>query len=367
MNAREWVEKSRQRILAEDFEPVPFASLEDELKELHLELTYACNLKCRMCDIWGRYAQDRDLHGREMSVDEILASIGASTLLRTVSLVILSGGEPFLKQDFTRLVAGVLDLPDATVGILSNLYNCGVTRTRLAEIKTATGLQRVWIGTSLDGLERGHNDTRGASDAFEKFNETLGMLRAEFSEVPVTVNYTLTTDNYSELFETYRYCRERQLSMSVQFPVPWDDAETFSFRDGMMAEIEEQVMRVVEAEVKDHESGLIGESALMGKVFYLSGLLDYQRHPRRVFDKCVSGRRFAAVSPEGDVYFCPILKNSSVGNLRERPFDEIWAGIEARDLRGMVDAGACHCWLNCTIYPNINEALVSRPRDGANR
>jgi MoaA/NifB/PqqE/SkfB family radical SAM enzyme len=83
-----------------------------------------------------------------------------------------------------------------------------------------------------------------------------------------------------------------------------------------------------------------------------------------VFRKCVAGRRFAAFSPEGFVYFCPILKNSTVGCLTDTPFDQIWTGAQAEILRQRIDVGACHCWLNCTIYPNADE-MILRQRKAA--
>jgi radical SAM protein with 4Fe4S-binding SPASM domain len=360
LNAREWVEESRAQILSEGAEFKPFGSPEDELKELHLELTYACNLRCRMCDIWGRYAKDHTLPRRELTVQQILGHIAQSSLLARVRLVIVSGGEPFLKPGFSDLVAGVIEMLPATVGILTNLYNTGLIKSRLSEIKTRSGLDKIWLGTSLDGLEAAHNNTRGADDAFARFNLTLGMIRDQYPEIPVTANYTLTSDNYRDIYETYQFCRERRVSMSVQFPVSWPDAESFVFDASAMAEIERQLLLVIEDEAKDFETGRISRHTMLAKTFYISGLLDYQRDPRRVFRKCVAGRRFAVFSPEGHVYVCPILKNATIGSLSDQPFDRIWAGAEAESLRRRIDAGNCHCWLNCTIFPNADEALSCR-------
>jgi MoaA/NifB/PqqE/SkfB family radical SAM enzyme len=38
---------------------------EEELEELHLELTYACNLKCRMCDIWNKSKREPKIARQE--------------------------------------------------------------------------------------------------------------------------------------------------------------------------------------------------------------------------------------------------------------------------------------------------------------
>ena len=50
MRVKEWIEQSRAEILPYSEKEPRFGTLQEELKELHLELTYTCNFKCRMCD-----------------------------------------------------------------------------------------------------------------------------------------------------------------------------------------------------------------------------------------------------------------------------------------------------------------------------
>jgi radical SAM protein with 4Fe4S-binding SPASM domain len=332
--------------------------LEEELKELHLELTYACNLKCRMCDIWSKSRREPKISRQEMSCEEIVQYVQQSKLLRNINGLVLSGGEPFLKKGLVELAAYFLNnFPKASVGILSNFYNAQLTYNSLKEIQKKSEIKRLWIGTSLDGMEKWHDNTRGMPGAFRHFNETLQLMRMEFPTIPVSVNFTLTTDNYHDLFSVYRFCRANNMFFSAQFPVPWKDAEIFTFPEKQMFEIEQQIFKIIEDEIVDYESGNIHEITLLSKLFYLQGMIDYQHNPRRVFKKCIGGRKFATFSPEGKVYSCPILKRMVLGNLREQPFDEIWTSAVAKKLRENIDQGFCHCWLNCTIYPNANEAL----------
>jgi radical SAM protein with 4Fe4S-binding SPASM domain len=150
------------------------------------------------------------------------------------------------------------------------------------------------------------------------------------------------------------------MDLSVQFPVPWEGAENFTFTAEQLDGIEILLKKMMADAVADFEAGKMDERGLMAKLFYLDGLTDYQRNPRRVFDRCVAGRRFVNISPEGKVYFCPCLKHILIGDLREKPFDDIWLGREATMLRKKIDRRFCHCWLNCTIYPNASEALEEK-------
>jgi radical SAM protein with 4Fe4S-binding SPASM domain len=300
---------------------------------------------------------------KEMSVEELVDYIEESRILKKVITgIIISGGEPFLKKGFEEFCMYFLKyFPVVNIGILSNLYNGSLIVSKLKSLNSF--IDRIWIGTSLDGLGRFHDNTRGVNGAFDKFQESLSLLRKTFPGLPIVVNYTLTTDNYHDIYETYKFCKSHSLDLSIQFPVPWEGAEIFTFTNQQIAEIESLVMRVIEDHIREYEYSKINEKELMAKVFYLSGLIDYQKNPRRIFKRCVAGRRFTTISPEGKVYFCPILKNNIIGDLRDRPFDEIWMGKEARRLRKRIDRGFCHCWLNCTIYPNAMEALEAEKRD----
>lgn len=357
MNVHEWIVRSK-KMVTEGADKLPgFDTPANEFQELHIELTYACNLRCRMCNVWGIYGNDRLMPKKEMSVEELVDYIDESRILKRTGGVVISGGEPFLKKGFEELCKYFMThYQNLRVGILSNLYHHELILRKLKALEPY--MNRLWIGTSLDGLDELHNDTRGVKDAFSHFLTSLGLLKATFPQLPLVVNYTLTTDNYRGIFDAHKFCRERGLDLSIQFPVPWKGAEIFTFSENQLREIEDHLMKIMEDAVRDHESNKMDDKGLMAKLYYLSGLMDYQRNPRRVFERCVAGRRFTSISPEGKVYFCPILKNMTVGDLRDSPFDEIWNGKEARGLRKRIDKGFCDCWLNCTIYPNASESLA---------
>lgn len=66
---------------------------------------------------------------------------------------------------------------------------------------------------------------------------------------------------------------------------------------------------------------------------------------------CSAGRGAAAVSPRGDVYACVAIKVAA-GNVREKPFGEIWFSNEGilGSLRGITVAGLKSC-ANCEDRP----------------
>ena len=117
-------------------------------------------------------------------------------------------------------------------------------------------------------------------------------------------------------------------------------------------------------EEKLAESGNV--RSVLPEIFYLDGNVKYHRNPHRVFPACAAGSEFVTISPLGEVYFCPPLKRTTVGDLRKEPFDKIWTSQNARKLRRWISKGKCHCWLNCTVFPNVRRALLTDPHEPTN-
>ncbi|GAG15331.1 unnamed protein product, partial [marine sediment metagenome] len=56
----------------------------DDPQELHIELTYRCNSRCIMCDLWDYYKRFPDLEKKELTFDEIRRFVEESRYLRNV-------------------------------------------------------------------------------------------------------------------------------------------------------------------------------------------------------------------------------------------------------------------------------------------
>ena len=134
------------------------------VRELHIELTHRCNLKCVMCEHWEMEHLDPGSVKREMDLAKIKALVSGSRTLDGVTGVAVTGGEPWLRADFVDIVAFLCErFPAASVIVLSNFWNTGHIRLKLNELK-ARGA-RLRLGSSLDGLEKTHDAVRGEKGA----------------------------------------------------------------------------------------------------------------------------------------------------------------------------------------------------------
>lgn len=328
-------------------------------RELHFELTYRCNQKCVMCDIWPRYRSHPGLKERELMPDDFRRLISSSTLLSRVELVLFSGGEPFLRPDLPEIAAPFARAyPASRLVILSNCLNGALIAQSLDRLFREAPAARLMLGTSLDGIGETHDRIRGTPGAFQKLAATLELLRSRFPGVNLEANFTITPQNFRDLLPAFRFARESGTGFTAQFPIPWEGTAEFHWKEKDLAEVREAVTEIEEAVLRA-ERPRLGPVPLqlVAKLRYWEGLLDYRARPRRVFPHCPAGSRYAMFSPQGDLYFCPKLKKLTAGNIREVPFDEIWRGKKAEEVRRLIRSGGCHCWLNCTAYVSITEAL----------
>jgi len=347
-----WLEAGKKKLVAV---PDPASGP----RELHFELTYSCNQRCLMCDIWPRYRNEPGLKKQELTFDEIKSIVGNSKLLQDLELILFSGGEPFLRPDLVPIITFFAErYPSSQLVILSNFYDRKLVLEKLGQILEAVPRANIMLGTSLDGIDESHDSVRGVPGAFDKFRVVLEEIQDKYPQVTVETNFTITPSNFDQLLPAFTFTRDKEIGFSAQFPIPWEGTEQIEWQPDHFQKVEDDISRIM-GEIYREENVLIGPPPphLLTRLQYLKGLLEYERNPRRIFPHCPAPYRYAMISPQGDLYFCPKLKEMVVGNVRETPFDKLWLSGKAEKIRSHINSGACHCWLNCTAYINIEKAI----------
>ncbi len=130
-------------------------SPQPSLRYLELQITDACNLRCKHCYLG-------DNAGKELSprkVRDILAEFEQMQGLR----VLITGGEPLLHSGFAEINEM---LPDFFIRRVLFTNGVLITRNLLSSLKVDE------IQISIDGLERGHDAIRG-NGTFERSLQAL--------------------------------------------------------------------------------------------------------------------------------------------------------------------------------------------------
>jgi len=162
-----------------------------------LEPTNACNLRCRMCSVWGENVKkSREVGFIKRAVwTKALDEMGSWPV--QVNLDIHGAGEPLLHPDFFDILAYAKEKGNISVGFLCN--------ARLLDEKKAEAVVRLgtdWVGFSVDGAQKEVFEyyRRGAVLAeVEKNIEKLIALR-QHGKPSILLNMVGHSEASSELF-----------------------------------------------------------------------------------------------------------------------------------------------------------------------
>jgi MoaA/NifB/PqqE/SkfB family radical SAM enzyme len=259
-----------------------------------LELTYRCNWRCVFC-YNPRHHDRRGLGGTEW-----LAVLDDLRVLGTL-YVALTGGEPLTHPEFLAIARGVRERAFA-LRILTN--GALVTEALAAEIEA---LRPLAVEMSLHGASAATHDLATATPgSFERMLRGVDRLLAR--SVSVVLKTPLTRLNEAEMDGVRRIADERGVPWRVD-PVltPRDDGDPGPLAFRASADAVERMFRAVrDAGQLPHEERAKGGT------------------------NCGLGRTTLAVDPEGNVFPCLQWRRSPLGNVRETPLREMWAGSAER-------------------------------------
>jgi heme b synthase len=308
------------------------------LRLLAWETTRRCNLDCWHC----RAAASLGPYPGELTTDEGIKLLNDVASMGQV-VIILTGGEPLLREDIYELAAHGHRIGHRMVMAVNGTLVTPEIAKRLKEV----GIQRVSI--SIDGATAAsHDDLRAVPGAFE------GALRgiAAFKEagMPFQINTTITKTNLAELPAIYELAINLGAAAHHVFVlVP----------TGRGAEMVDQLVSPEEYEetlrwmLERQKEGRLHLKPTCAPQYYRLWREDAhvrgekitpQTHGMEAMTKgCLGGQGFAFVSYKGEVQPCGYLEQVA-GNIREKPFPEIWANSELfQQLRAVDDYhGKCH-------------------------
>ena len=307
-------------------------------RELQVEVTGACNLRCRMCLV--RYAPAIPRRAGALAYEDFLALLEALPGLRRLTLQGL--GEPLLSPHLVDMVAAA-SARGTEVGFNTNgtLLSEPVAR-RLVEAGCG------WLHVSLDGATAAtYEDVRHGTRFAPRpgqFDRVVGNLRGLLaarrtlgSPTPrVQLVFVAMRRNVAELPDVVR------LGAGVGVDEVWvqnlshvfDDTDPSGDYGEIRAYAEEEAL--FRAEDRDLAARAFDGAAAVARETGVR--LRLPRMEAREPDPRGCGWPFdgAYVTHRGDVQPCCMVMGSDralLGNVRERPFGEIWADEPYRRFR----------------------------------
>lgn len=170
-------------------------------RDLVLAVTYNCNSRCRMCNIW------------KSEPLPLLALSEYEKLPDSIKDINLSGGEPFLRQDLVQLVELLISKnPAVRIIISSNGFATGLIKEKIEQIKKIK--PDIGIGISLDGIGQAHDQIRGIPGGYEKVLATIKVLQ-DLGIKNLRLAFTAGDYNISELPKIYKLANELGIEFTL--------------------------------------------------------------------------------------------------------------------------------------------------------
>ena len=268
-----------------------------KLRRIILSLTARCNSRCKTCNIWKINYKD------QLSLDE-LRKFAENPILKQVRFLVLTGGEPFLREDIDEIVNMFKKKnPKLHITILTNAL--------LPEIiyKKVKNMPRdILITLSINGDEKTHDEIRGVKGNFKKILETLARLR----ELKQNINFifTVSKENYDQLLWVWNFAKQENINTLFSPEMDYKRLNVDKGReltDLQKRKILEQLKKIYS---QRHRPFFDDTYLLFFKKLYTN---------KNVTDLCYAGTNSLFIDYTGDIYPCENLvgRIQPLGNIKQ--------------------------------------------------
>jgi Fe-coproporphyrin III synthase len=289
-------------------------------------ITQQCNLKCVHC-----YA-----HAKNIPVNNELSTAEGINLIDDLSrfgapVLLFSGGEPLMRKDLPELAGyAVAKGMRAVISTNGTLITPAVAKT-LKEI----GLS--YVGISLDGMEDINDRFRGVKGAF---NSALdGIRNCMAAGIKVGLRFTINKKNFSEIPDIFKLLEEMEIPRVCFYHLVYAGRGSKLIEEDLTHdETRSAVDTIIDHTRRLYEKGkekevLTVDNHSDGPYLYMRLLKEKSRRAKEVLELLKmnegnnSGRGIGCISWNGDVHADQFWRHYSFGNIKEKPFSEIWTDL----------------------------------------
>jgi heme d1 biosynthesis radical SAM protein NirJ len=313
-----------------------------------------CNLTCKHC---YSISADIDFKG-ELSTAEVFTVMDDLKAFR-VPVLILSGGEPLLRPDIFDISRRAREMGFyvglSTNGTLIDAHN----------IDAIAAIGYDYVGISIDGVRETHDRFRRKEGAFDASMAGIRLCRDR--GIKVGLRFTMTEDNAAELPDMLQMMEDEGVNKFYLSHLNYAGRGNRNRDSDVRLNITRDAMDLLfrtamsHAELGDDREFVTGNNDADG-VYLLQWVKQhYPDQAEHIAAKLrhwggnSSGVNIANIDNLGDVHPDTFWWHYSLGNVRKRPFSEIWmdtsdpimAGLKAqpRSIKGR--CGSCRYFDIC--------------------
>ncbi|MGD9022917.1 MAG: 12,18-didecarboxysiroheme deacetylase [Deltaproteobacteria bacterium] len=315
-------------------------------------ITRSCNLKCIHC-----YAHAKDLPSEnELSTDEGRALLDDLAAFG-VPVVLFSGGEPIIRKDLPELARYAVEHGMRAVISTNGTLITPEKAQRFKEI----GLS--YVGISLDGLEEVNDRFRGVKGAFQA--AVKGIRNCQEAGIKVGLRFTVNKLNAAEIPGIFDLLEELSVPRICFYHLVYAGRGSKLVEEDLSHEETRAVLDLIMNRTKDlHERGkptevLTVDNHADGPYVYMRLRKEDPERAKEVLELLKmnegnnSGRGIGCISWDGSIHADQFWRHYSFGNVRERPFSEVWTDTsnslmkKLKDKKKYVKGRCARCrWLD---------------------
>ena len=286
-------------------------------------VTRRCNLKCVHC-----YA-----HAKNTSFDNELSTDQGKQLIDDLAefgspVMLFSGGEPLVRKDLPQLAAYAVEK-----GMRAVISTNGTLITpEMARNLKEIGLS--YVGISLDGMEEINDRFRGVSGAFRSALE--GIKNSQAAGIKVGLRFTVNKFNVNEIPKIFQLLEEMDIPRVCFYHLVYAGRGTELVKEDLTHEGTRAAVDLIIDETRrlfdkgKPKEVLTVDNHADGPYIYLRMLKENPERAKDVLELLKwnegnnSGRGIGCVSWDGEVYADQFWRHHSFGNIKDRPFSQIW-------------------------------------------
>jgi len=314
-----------------------------------IEITNACNLRCKMCGQRGTYgyldSQDLNMNRKNLPIGVWKKFIDDIKSIRPT--ILLRGGEPLLYPKITELMRHISE---------NNLFlSMDTNGTFLKKYATDVAKYVDHINVSIDGPREVHDFIRDVPGTFDLAREGILALQNAYKELgirriqPLSLNCVISADNYEsipEMINVSEYLGVKDIMITLCF---FYDETTEKKYDNAIREslgVDSRAGKGFRKDKKEIDTDLLVKNIRLlqdNKDINFMLIPDIGDEPIKSwfedssklvsYDRCYAPWFLVNVMPDGDVNFCADIGDYIIGNITENSLNDIWFGERATRFR----------------------------------
>ncbi len=317
----------------------------DSPSTLIFYVTNKCNARCKHCFYW------RDLNKKEQELNlEQIRKI-ANSLKRKLDLLVITGGEPFLREDIVeicRIFYGGNNTNRISIDTNGTLPD--VIGSKVRNILEANPSKTLSVFISLDGMEKTHDNIRGIKNAFNAVEKTLKKLKEleqKHKNLSIMVATTITGDNIDELEDIISFVK--RFNVLHKFNILRTNATVFGIDKNLLNDFDPKEVYELTFDDLERVYNIISRNKGLGsriEAMKIRHSIDMLKYKKRTV-KCLATYNNAVVFPDGFVSFCEPVK--PFANLKEFGYNIFDLLNSKQGLERKEKLNNCFCLQPCNL------------------